>query len=416
MASAAEPTTEKAVLRNRWWIVVASVLGLLVGTGSILILNFGVFMKPVTEELGWSRGAFSAALLVQGVGGIISAPIFGRMLDRYGIRRASLPMIAVLALAVASLSMLNGSLWLLYLIFFIASMGGPTQGPLTYSKAISAWFDKERGLALGIATAGSGIGAILIPLESQYLIDVFGWRMAYIGLAITNFVIAFSIFAFVLRDPPGHVRSPGESATRGAGPAGMAPRDALRSWRLWSITAIFTIGGIAINGTLAHVAALLNDRGIPPDAAAIVLSSSGITIIIGRIFGGWLLDRLFAPYVGGAVLLLPAIGCALLAAGFTGWVPTLAVLLCGAGLGVELDMMGFFVSRYFGIRSFGEIYGYMFVGFAIGVGIGPVMMGRDFDVTGSYTIALWSFTVLLVIAAFLSARLGAYAFPKAAVS
>lgn len=401
-------------LQNRWWIVVACAVGLMVGTGSIVILSFGVFLKPVTEELGWSRGAFSASLLVQGVFSVVFTPIFGRMLDRYGIRRSVLPMIALLSLAIASLSLLGPSLIFLYLIFVVAAAAGPAQGPLTYSKAVAAWFDKERGLALGLATTGSGIGAILMPLEAQYLIDHFGWRTAYLGLAVTNFVLAFAMFALIIRDPPGHIHASSGPAEARALPPGMAGPEALRSWRFWSITSIFMIGGITINGTLAHVVALLTDRGVPADIATRILAASGIAIIAGRVLGGFLLDRFFAPYIGAGVLALPAIGCALLAAGFTRSVPIIAVLLCGAGLGVEIDMMGFFISRYFGIRTFGEIYGYMFPGFAIGVGIGPYLMGLDYDLTHSYELALIGFAVLLVIAAVLTARLGVYAYPKAA--
>jgi predicted MFS family arabinose efflux permease len=400
-----------APLANRWWIVAACAAGLMVGTGSILILSFGIFLKPVTTKLGFSRGAFSASLLVTSAGAVIFTPIFGRFLDRYGIRRACLPMVIVLSLCIASLGLIGPSLWPVYLIFVVASIGGPAQSPMTYSKAVAAWFDKERGLALGIATTGSGIGSVLMPLEAQYLIDHFGWRFAYFGLGLTNFVIAFLAFALVIRDPPGQLRRANEPMT-GAEPPGMTGREALRSWRLWSIAAIFLIGGATVNGALAHVAALLTDRGVPADTAALVLSSSGIAIIGARIFGGWLLDRLYAPYVGAIVLLLPALGCALLAAGYGGMVPTIAVLLCGAGLGVEIDMMGFFVSRYFGIRHFGEIYAYMFVGFAIGVGAGPALMGFDYDRTHSYDLALTVFTGLLLVASVLTAQLGPYAFPK----
>lgn len=400
-----------APLANRWWIVIACAFGLMVGTGSILILSFGVFLKPVTTELGFSRGAFSASLLVTGAGAVIFTPIFGRFLDRYGIRRACLPMVIVLSLCIASLGLIGPSIWLVYLIFVVAAVGGPAQSPMTYSKAVSSWFDKERGLALGLATTGSGIGSVLMPLEAQYLISHFGWRIAYFGLGLTNFIIAFLAFALIIRDPPDHILRADEHRSNVEQP-GLTPRAALRSWRLWSITAIFAIGGATVNGALAHVAALLTDRGISADTAALVLSSSGIAIIGARILGGWLLDKLYAPYVGAVVLLLPALGCALLAAGYGGIVPTIAVLLCGAGLGVEIDMMGFFVSRYFGIRHFGEIYSYMFVGFAIGVGAGPSLMGTDFDHTGNYNLALMTFTGLLVVASILTARLGPYAFPK----
>src|SRR5215469_2071861 len=131
-------------LRNRWWVVVGSSIGLMVGTGSILAINIAVFVKPVTEELGWSRGAFSASLLVMGLVTAIVQPIFGNMIDRFGVKRASLPMIAVLSVAVASMSLMGPSLLIMYLIYALAATGGAAQAPPMYSKAVSMWFDKER--------------------------------------------------------------------------------------------------------------------------------------------------------------------------------------------------------------------------------------------------------------------------------
>lgn len=402
-------------LQNRWWVVAASTIGLTVGTGSILAINFAVFVKPVTEALGWSRGAFSASLLVMGLVTVFVQPIFGTMIDRFGVKKASLPMIIIMSTAVASMSLMGPSLVVMYLIYVLAAVGGAAQAPPMYSKAVSMWFDRQRGIALGIATSGSALGTILIPLETQYLMGHFGWRGAYLGLGITNFVIAFTVVALFIREPPGYrlnrPSAPPEPGTHE--PPGVKVSVALKSWRFWALTLTFTLGAIAINGTLAHIVALLSDRGWNPGAAVGMLSASGLAVIAGRLFGGWLLDKSTRPLLPSLLLLLPAVGCALLASNLAGSAPIIGVMLLGLGIGAEIDMMGFFVSRYFGLRSFGQILGASFAGFAVGVGVGPVLMGISFDATHSYYTALMANVALMVVATLFLGTLGSYVYIKA---
>jgi predicted MFS family arabinose efflux permease len=283
-----------------------------------------------------------------------------------------------------------------------------------YSKAVSMWFDRERGIALGLATSGSAIGTIVIPLWTQYLMAHYGWRGAYFGLGITNFVVAFTMVAIFLREPPGYrlnrphaVVEPGTQV-----PPGVGIGDALRSWRYWALTLTFTLGAIAINGTLAHIVALLGDRGWNPGAAVGALSASGFAVIAGRLICGWLLDRSTRPALPSLLLLFPALGCALLASKLAGSVPIIGVMLLGFGVGAEIDMMGFFVSRYFGLRCFGLILGTSFAGFAVGVGIGPVLMGISFDATHSYGTALIANVAILIVATLFLGTLGRYVYTK----
>lgn len=140
----------------------------------------------------------------------------------------------------------------------------------------------------------------------------------------------------------------------------------------------------AVNGILTHVVALLTDRGIPVQVATAALSASGLALIGGRVAGGFLLDRMFGPYVAIFFFLCPVIGIGLLATGAVGPVPFVGALLCGLAIGAELDFMAFFVSRYFGLKAFGEIYGCMMCALAVGSGLGSYFMGLSFDLTHSY--------------------------------
>ena len=137
----------------------------------------------------------------------------------------------------------------------------------------------------------------------------------------------------------------------------------------------------------------------------------GLSTIAGRLVSGYLLDRFFAPYVAAALFLLPLAGVGILAAGLGGPSLILAAIALGFGLGAEVDVIGFMVSRYFGLRAYGEIYGCLFAIFTVGTGLGPVLMGLSFDETRSYKLALVVFGVALVCASVLVSRLGRYNFP-----
>jgi MFS family permease len=395
---------------NRWWIVLACACGLLVGAGSILIFSFGVFLKPVTEDLGITRGDLSTALGVSAWFVAASCPIVGWLIDRYGTRRVMIPGILLFAIAVASFGLLPAqSLPLVFLIFCAAGFIGGVQTPIPYAAVVSHWFDHQRGIALGVATAGVGLGVALIPQLAAFLINHFGWRDAYFGLGIAVVVLAWLPVAIFVRDPPAaSLTGMGESS---AGMPGIDAMTALKGGNFWLLAIAFFLGVMAINGTIVHIVALLTDRGIPLQVATGALSIAGIAIIVGRIICGWCLDRFWGPYVAMCFFILPMFGIALLGSGFGYPAPLIGAALCGAGIGAEIDLMAFFISRYFGLKAYGKIYGLMFMLFNIGTGLGPALSGRAFDMFHSYFQIFIVYEVALAITCLLLVRLGEYVFP-----
>jgi predicted MFS family arabinose efflux permease len=182
-------------------------------------------------------------------------------------------------------------------------------------------------------------------------------------------------------------------------------------WRFWAMTAAFFLVVVAVNGTLGTIVPILLDRGIPRQTALNALSVSGAALFGGRVLSGYLLDRLNGPYVASIFFLCATVGIGLLASGAGGGgVPFVATLLCGLGIGAEVDLMAFFVSRYFGLKSFGAIYGTMFALFAFGNGVGTFLMGIGYDRWHDYAQVLFSFDVMLVVACMLLLGLGPYRF------
>lgn len=397
------------LFQHRWWIPFAACIGIMVGLPSVLVLSFAVFLKPVSAALGWTRGEMSSAPLVTIWITLLAQPLLGQLVDRFGFRRVMLPAFVAFALAMASLSLIGPQIWIFILLYGTASFFGASSGPVAYSKCVALWFDENRGLALGIATAGAGFGTVVMPLLAEYLIQHQGWRFAYFALAAISGIVGCLVVALFIREPPDY---------RAAGPrripvaSGITAREAARrSWRFWMLGLIFLLGGITINGTLAHSVALLTDRGWSPLAAAGVYSASGAAAVLTRFIGGWCLDRLFAPFVAAFCMVVAAAGTALLWSHAGGAAPLLAMLCVGSGLGLEVDAMGFLISRYFGLKSFGAIYGVLFAAFTVGVAIGPAAMGITFDRVHSYDPTLLVFSFLLLVTAGLLTALGPYAYP-----
>ena len=162
---------------------------------------------------------------------------------------------------------------------------------------------------------------------------------------------------------------------------------------------------------MTQIVALLTDRGIPIGVAVGALSAAGLALIFGRIIAGWCLDRFWGPYVAIAFFTIPMLGIALLASGAGGGVPLVGAVLCGLGVGAEVDLMAFFTSRYFGIRDYAKIYGVMFALFAGANGVGPSLSGASFDRFHSYVPIFIVYEVLLLITCALFLGLGPYPYP-----
>jgi MFS family permease len=398
------------VFAGRWWIVAACACGLLVGAGSILIFTFGVFLKPVTQDLGISRGDLSAGLGISAWFVALSCPIVGWLIDRFGTRRVMIPGILLFAVAVASFGLMQPKpLFLIYAIFCIAHFISGVQTPIPYAAVITHWFDSRRGIALGLATAGVGLGVALIPQLAAFLIGHFGWRQAYFGLGLAVVVLAWLPVVIFVRDPP----RASSSARAGAAAElpGIDAAAALKSRTFWLLAIAFFLGVLAINGTIVHIVVLLTDRGISLQVATSALSAAGLAIIIGRIICGWCLDRLWGPHVAICFFVLPMAGIGLLISELPYPVPLIGAALCGAGIGAEIDLMAFFISRYFGLKAYGKIYGLMFMLFNIGTGFGPALSGRAFDRFHSYSQIFIVYEIALAITCLLLLGLGKYTFP-----
>ncbi|WP_175051773.1 MFS transporter [Paraburkholderia sediminicola] len=392
------------MFRSRWWIVFGSLLGLTVGNVTVLQFSTSVLMKPIMAEFGWNRSVMSVAVMLGSIFAAIATPVAGRLIDRRGIRRVTLIAIALFALAIAAMSLAPAIPAAFAAMFAVMGLFSGGQAPLPYAKAIAAAFDRRRGLAMGIAMTGVGLGAALVPRLTQFYLDRFGWRGAYVAIGLTVFVIAFLAVGLFIRDPAG-APDITEAHEHGPGLPGLEAGEAVRNQDFWKLAVVFLCIPIVVNGTVVHLVPLLTDRGIPAGQAVAVFSGMGASLIAGRLLCGFLLDRFFGPYVAIAFVILPAIGVIALLASADVSLTTIGAVLVGLGMGAEVDLIAYLQSRYFGLRAFGQIYGYLFAVFTVGTGLGPFAMGAAYDATGSYRPALIAFVAVLICAGWLLLRL-----------
>lgn len=192
----------RGVFANRWWIVFGCVMGLIVNAGVITAFTFSVFLKPITHDLGVNRADVGLAVLVGAIFATIARPTFGKAIDYFGLRASLLPMIVAYAVVTAAMAMLRQPYVLIVLFFVVWAIVGTGQTPIAYSKAITGWFDRERGLALGIAIAGVGLGVAIVPQFASYLVAHFGWRAGFVGLGGAILVLGFLPAVLFVREPP----------------------------------------------------------------------------------------------------------------------------------------------------------------------------------------------------------------------
>jgi cyanate permease len=253
---------------------------------------------------------------------------------------------------------------------------------------------------------------------AQIFISTFGWRIGYVAVGISTWLLAFGMIALFVREPPGYLarlRASHDAETAAGRPTfGLAVRDAILGTHQFTVLfIIFLLEGTACNGILSgHFVPMLIDRGYTAPAAVALLGSSGLAALVARIVVGWCLDKVNGPIFSAIVMLLPVFGVALLWSGAGAPAPFFAAVLMGLAIGAEVDMLGFFVSRYFGRRSFGTLYGLIFAAFTIGIGVGPVMLGVGFDTYHTYNQVLGAFIVALIVASGLFLTLGTYRYPK----
>ncbi len=377
-----------------WRVVLAACFGVMAGFGSLFVYTFAVFVKPLSAAFGWNRESISLGFGLAAVTLGLISPLLGRWIDRFGPRRIILPSMTIFGCAIISLAFLHSGIWQFYVTCVVLGAVGNGAAHLAYSRSISTWFERRLGTALAFVMVGAGLGAMLLPVFAQTIITRFGWRPAYVSLGCLALLLGLPLsWRYV------HERGRDRRETAPIAHPGLTWQQGLRSFPFWIIVVVLFFSSISMNGAITHLSALLTDRGITPGDAALCASLLGGSSLLGRIGVGWLLDRFFGARVALVVSLVTAAGIFLLARAGSFPAGCFAAALIGIGAGGEAAITPYLLTRYFGLRSFSTLYGLTWTFYAAAGAIGPVILGRAFDATGSYASLLITLSGVLALSA-----------------
>jgi MFS family permease len=388
------------------WIVLGALTVIMIAAGG-LRSTFGVFIKPIEAELGWSRTSLSMAaalsLLVYGA----LAPLVGRAADRWGARSvftASLGLLAIGALASAFMT----ELWHLYVAAGLLMAVGAGGATLTSAvPLLTRWFDTRRGLVIGIAGAAMSAGQLVVIPLATWLTLTIGWRWSYLWLGLGLVVLILPVAAALLRNDPRDLGLEPYGATPSARRGPSASTDvrvsitqAIQVPAFWLLVVSYFICGYTTGGLVGtHLIPHAVEHGFSEMAAAQALGVMGATSIFGAIASGWICDRVgrkgpLATYYllrGTSLLLLLGV-----------WdVSSLDLVAAFLGLNwfSTVPPTTTLTANIFGRHSVGELSGWIFLAHQAGAALAAAIGGWIHDATGSYTWAFISAALLAFIAA-----------------
>lgn len=351
-----------------------------VGAMGFYLYTIGAFVPALIADAGYTREQLSLCSLFVAGSTAVCAPFAGMLMDRFGALR-----IVALSIAgqVAALLLLGASpaqfpVFVACLVLFAAL--GTGMAPPSFARMITVRFDRARGFALGITVCGLGIMAIVLPIVTTALIQRIGWRFTYVAAA--GLVLVLGTVGALLVQSEGTPDQPSLARLRQVRAVGPELRRPL----FWFLVAGFMMSAVFSNGYLLHLILLLRERGFELASAAQMQAVVGVSMLLGRIATGFALDRFSAPLVAAVTFGLCGLGCALLLQTDPALV-VLATLAIGLAIGAELDLLAYFVSRYFGLDQFGRLYGLAYGLLLVSVGASPLLISF-MAAKGGYSFAL----------------------------
>lgn len=385
--------------RRGWGVVLAALLGIGLGLSPVPFYTIGMLAPELNKAFGWAFSAMMMGLPIMTLGVLVASPLVGLLADRFGVRRVALSSIVLFSLSFMAFGLNPGSITLFYLNWAVMAVVGAGTLPITWTRAVNNRFDVHKGLALGLSLIGTGIFGFMVKPLTAWLIAEHGWRAAYVAVGTLPLLIALPIAYLAFHDAEGS----------GGTAAGLSFREALRSYRFWVLAFSFTLVSFSVGGLIPNMENILKTAGFARAEVVALVTLIGLSVTAGRLVGGWLIDRLWAPGVACVMIGLPALACYLLASSeLSVSAARGAIVMIGIAAGVEYDLMAFLVARYFGMKSYGAIYGAQYGFFALGAGLAPVVFGRAFDNTGNYNSVLLLSAVLLIVGAASLLALGRY--------
>ena len=401
-------STTSEVSRPAILTTFGAMIGLALGPSVIANLTVSAYIGPIEEEFGWLRSDVSFAFSLVAYMIVVMSPLQGMLVDRFGPRRVVLTSIPLFALSLGAIYFTPDNIYVYYFLWALVPIAGLGLWPLGYLQAVTPWFDRKLGLALGCANAGIGVGSTFLPmLVIGPIIAAYSWRHAVLALAALVLFVSWPVVAYCLREPSG-----GDSAARKLAAAsrsfGLTFREASREPTFWMLNLGFFLLGMTATSLVTQQVPLLRDAGWTVAETTRLQTTFGFGLLFARVAVGFVIDNVFAPRVMTTVSIGGAVACILYAV-YPEW-GYVSALLIGFLLGAEFDVLAFLIKRYYGYSAYGRVYGVIFGVFYLGsaVGIWGMPKLREMTADLSYDNGLYAAAAILLASAVLMAFMPAY--------
>jgi len=397
-----------------WWVAIAAAMIILIASASPLYV-FSALIGPLEEEFGWSRAAIGTGPAIAAVMVGLTTPVAGYLVDRIGAPR--LLATGVLLVGGGNLVMSQThAIWQFYIFVAVLAVGMGLAGLPVCAVAVAHWFEKRRGRALGIMSAGAGASGLMVVLAA-FLIAPLGWRTGLLIVGTIQLAICIPL-ALTLRhrpeeigllpdgEPPAPGDPPPQAAERRRGGSdmgqseGLAVRQALRTRSFWLLASALILTWVGSLAVIIHLIPYLDESGgFTEKGAALIAMGIPFGSLVGRLGFGWLADYLSKRWLLALAWLLQGLGIFVFAAVHSPWQAVVFLIAFAPGFGGAITVIPALLAEYFGLRALGGIQGLLMSAGMLGGFMGPIFAGAVYDTVDTYRPAylLLALTALIAV-------------------
>lgn len=396
--------------RKHWPLVAATMMGM--SLAALLTSVFGVMLAPIEQEFGWTRAQISSGPAVVSVMGLFLAGPAGYLIDKLGARSCGILVVTCSFIAIASMSLIGDQLWQWWACWAIFGISGAFTSTV-WMAPVSATFHAGRGMAIALTISGTGISMALAPGIAEYFVQNHGWRSGFLALGVIWCTMTMPlVLAFVPRLTQQADNATDEAIEEVSVPhrplaTGFTPREGFTSrtfYLLFFASLVSSMTGVAL---MLNLVPVLTFTGLTRGHAVAIAGSMGVASIIGRIVGGFLMDRYDVRKLAvGASIVSLGLPLALLTMPGVFWAGMAGIIAYGLTGGMKMNAIVYLTTTHLGMRSFGLFYGVISITTTLAMGLGPLLANHIYDVSKSYTPVIWATVPGFIIAGVLFSALG----------
>ena len=394
---------------KRAYVPMAGIMAAFMGAGVLAVYVFSIFAKQIALDFSWTRSTVTLGVTMFSIANGLGSIFLGIAMDRWGMKKATMWMVIIFGLALCCVSLLPANVPMYLLLFSIIGFSGAAATILPYSLAVSAWFDQTRGFMIGLINVGTGLGGVILPLVSAYLLTHYGWRTGYVVIGVMAIVFPVLGLVFLVKLPD-NFEEDRKKANIDKNKESIFLFIKNSKYLKLLMFGIFLIA-FSTYGLLSQLAIIVGDKGFTALQVAGVMSAASIASTLSRLITGFLMDLFPARFVASVIFALACVGIWCITSFDHYSMLLIGGALLGIGLGAEADVMTYMTSRYFPLYKFGTVVGILWLTFAWGGAAGMYLLNLSYDFFGNYIFASYSFIGIAVIGIICLMSLGAYAFP-----